>query len=100
MEIETSKRLMFGLGLFPRHGIAHGMLDVLVPKPSVQGAGVVTRVRERKAAAIAEHVKVHREEKDSALANAGKQAVKGLGRHWSHRARTKRRAGMPSSPSR
>jgi hypothetical protein len=24
--------------------VAHGMLDILVPKPSVQGAGVVTRI--------------------------------------------------------
>ena len=41
--------------------VAHGVLDVFVPKPSLQCTGVVTRIGKGKAAAMPEHVRVHRE---------------------------------------
>ena len=52
-----------------------------VPKPSLQGAGVVTSVGQGKAAPVPEHVRVDGERQASVLPNPGKQGMKRLGRH-------------------
>src|SRR5215510_6715647 len=42
-------------------GIAHRMLNVLVAKVGLQRAGIVTGVGQRIAAAVPQHVRMHRE---------------------------------------
>jgi hypothetical protein len=57
------------------------MLNVLVPKPSLQGASIVASVRQGKAATVPQHVRMDGERQASALANPRKQSMKGFGRH-------------------
>src|SRR4051794_40998969 len=42
-------------------GVAHGVLDVLVPQPLLQGAGVPAVVGQLEAAGVPQHVRVHGE---------------------------------------
>jgi hypothetical protein len=42
-------------------GIPDGVLDVLVPEPCLQRTGVVARVRQGVATAVAQHVRMYRE---------------------------------------
>jgi hypothetical protein len=40
--------------------VAHGVLDVLVPEPSLQRPRIVPRIRQREPAAVPQHVRVNR----------------------------------------
>ena len=51
-------------------GVAHGMLDVAMPEPCLQGARIVAGVRQGQAARVPEHVRVDRKRHPSALAEA------------------------------
>ena len=62
-------------------GVAHGMLDVAMPEPCLQGARIVAGVRQGQAARVPEHVRVDRKRHPSALAEALDERVKALGRH-------------------
>src|SRR5262249_44401692 len=62
-------------------GIAHRVLDVLVPEPGLQRPGVVAGVGQRVAATVAQHVRMDREWHAGALAEARKQCPEALGRH-------------------
>jgi hypothetical protein len=61
-------------------GVAHGVLDRAVSKAILDGARVVAGVGKGVAAAMPQHVAVHREIKAGALADALDQPIGGIGR--------------------
>src|SRR2546428_11101388 len=63
-------------------GVAHGVLDVLVPKPCLQRPGVVAGVGQGVAAAMPEHVRVYGKGHAGTLAETRKGVAEALGRHW------------------
>src|SRR5205807_2722056 len=59
----------------------HRMLNVLVTQPELQGAGVVTVVRQRETAAMSEHVRVDRERQPGLLARSSNHLTHPIGAH-------------------
>src|SRR5262245_49985416 len=64
-------------------GVAHRVLDVLVPEICLQRAGIVAGISQRIASRVAEHVRMDRKGHASALTDAAEQGVEALGRHRS-----------------
>src|SRR5215212_2458607 len=62
-------------------GVAHRVLNVLVPEIMLQGPRVLTVVGQLVAACMPQHVRVHRERKRPRLARAGEHLAKAGGRH-------------------
>src|SRR5215831_6026847 len=63
-------------------GIAHGVLNVLVPEPGLQRPRVVAGIGQGVAAGVAQHVREDGEGHAGAPAEALKQRAEALGRHW------------------
>src|SRR5262245_63923276 len=64
-------------------GVAHRVLDVLVPEICLQRARVVASIGQRVTGRMAEHVRMDRKGHASALTDAAEQGVEALGRHRS-----------------
>ena len=62
-------------------GVAHRVLDVLVPEPCLQRPGVVAGVGPRVAATVAQHVRMDREWHLRPRCDPAKQCMKSLRRH-------------------
>src|SRR5437016_5291483 len=59
------------------------MLNVAMPEPRLQCPGIVTRIRQRKAAGVPQHVRVDRERHAGPLTEARDERMEAL---WRHRA--------------
>src|SRR5262249_4883874 len=62
-------------------GVAHRVLDVLVPEPSLQRPRVVTGIGQGIAAGVPQHVREDREGHSRTLPEACEQRAEALGRH-------------------
>jgi hypothetical protein len=59
------------------------VLDIAMTKPRLQLPRIVARIRQRIAAAVAQHVPVNWEWYLGPSTNTAKERVEGFGRHWS-----------------
>lgn len=75
-------------------GVAHCVLDVLVPEIVLNGARIVSRVRKFEADPVAQHVRVDLQGKVDAFSGARQHAPEGIGGHWSPAFRQEHETGI------
>ena len=80
-------------------GVADRVLDCAMAEPILDGPRVVSGVRQGVAAAVAEHVGMHREIEASALANAFYQAIDGVRRERAAALGRKHKAAVRELPA-
>ena len=102
VEVQSTAERLAPEVLKPRRrqlGIAHRMLDGAVTEPVLNGTGIVTFVRQRVAATVAQHMSMNGEREASALANALDQAVHGVGCGWPTPLSSKHKAAVRKLPA-